>query len=138
MVGTSTVVIPVAGHGASPRNDPPQLALPQQQRCSLLGPELMLVIDGIRNAARAIDMIKHAGPDTLQYAEAGQVRADNLEVMHCGIGGAETDSQAHGLGLIIMLRSQAVLPMIAVSSVSHAVNAAYFSEYSHRTHTVLW
>ena len=58
-------------------------------RFPLPGPELMLVIDGVCDAPRAVDMIEHARPDILRYAEPGQVSAyGSPKIMDCGVGNA--------------------------------------------------
>ena len=57
-------------------NDPPQLGIPPFQRCALLGPEFVLVVDGVGDAAGAFDVVEQPDPDVLRKAEAGEVGAD--------------------------------------------------------------
>ena len=66
-----------AGHDQQHRlpNDPPQLGFPSLQRRALLGPELVLVVDGVGDAVGAFDVVEQPGPDVLRDAEAGGVRS---------------------------------------------------------------
>ena len=66
--------------GLAPRprlaNDPPQLGLPSLERRALFGPELVLVVDGVGDAAGAFDVIEQPDPDVLRDTEAGKIGAD--------------------------------------------------------------
>ena len=56
-------------------DDATQLTLPQLQRRPLLDPEFVLVVDGVGDAAGALDVVQDARPDVLRHANAGEVGA---------------------------------------------------------------
>ena len=72
--------LPRTAHGVEPLrrrrlpNDPPQLEFPPLQRRALFGPELVLVVDGVGNAASTFNV--QPGSVVLRNAEAGEVGAE--------------------------------------------------------------
>lgn len=96
----SARTVGVSGEYGSRRlpNDPSQFGLPQLKRGSLLGPELVLVVNRVGDASSAVNVVEQARADVRRNPEAGKVGAYGAsQVMHRGVGNAETERQArHG------------------------------------------